>query len=348
VSRLAGFGASMSSGEPEPGTVIKLNCNENPYGCSPRVPQALAGFSLLNLYPDPGQMEIRKLLADYAGVTPEQVVATAGGEQLIELLMLMLINPGDNIINCVPTFDVFRLKAQMHGGSVVSIPRDENFAVDAAAIKAAVDARTKLICLATPNNPTGTAIPRDVILDIVSSTNIPVLVDEAYCEFSQETVVPLIDRYPNMLVLRTLSKWAGLAGLRIGYGIFAPEIVNHLLTIKPIYGVNSISTIAVRESMADLDYLRNNVRAIINERERLLQELGKFNFLKPFPSQANFVFCHVLNMTGNQLARALAEKGILIGAFSVAGLENSVRITAGRPQDTDALLDALRAIENSL
>lgn len=346
VSRLAGFGASISSGEPEPGPVIKLNCNENLYGCSPRVPQALAAFNPLNLYPDPGQAEIRRLLADYVGVSPDYVVATAGGEQLIELLMLMLVNPGDKVINCVPTFDVFRLKAQMHGGIMVDIPRDENFAIDVAAIKAAVDDRTKLICLATPNNPTGTVIPQPDILDIVESTGVPVLVDEAYSEFSRETVVPLIRQYPNMLVLRTLSKWAGLAGLRIGYGIFAPEIVRHILAIKPIYGVNTISTIAVRESMADLDYLMDNVRAIVTERERLYRELGKFDFLKPFPSQANFVFCHVLNMSGQQLAQALRERGIFIGAFSVPGLENSVRITTGKPEHTDALLEALNAIGN--
>jgi histidinol-phosphate aminotransferase len=348
VARLSGFGASTSSGEPEPGRVIKLNCNENPYGCSPRVQQALAKFTPLNLYPDPAQVEIRRLLADYVGVSPDYVAVTAGGEQLIELIMLMLINSGDKIINCVPTFDVFRLKAQMHGGIMVDIPRDENFAVDVRAVKAAVDDRTKLICLATPNNPTGTLIPQEDILDIVANSGVPVLVDEAYGEFSQQTVVPLISQYPNMLILRTLSKWAGLAGLRIGYGVFAPEIVRHILNIKPIYGVNSISTVAVRESIADLDYLMGNVRAIIAERERLLTELGKLDFLKPFPSHANFVFCHVLKMSGHQLAQALRDRGILIGSFSVPGLENSVRITAGKPEDTDAVLEALRAIGDSL
>jgi histidinol-phosphate aminotransferase len=348
VARLTGFGASTSSGEPEPGTVIKLNCNENPYGCSPRVQQALATFTPLNIYPDPGQVEIRRLLAEYIQVSPEYVFVTAGGEQLIELIMLMLIDSGDKIINCVPTFDVFRLKAQMHGGVMVNIPRDENFAVDVAAVKAAIDDRTKLICLATPNNPTGTLIPQEDILEIVASSGVPVLVDEAYGEFSEQTVVPLISQYKNMLILRTLSKWAGLAGLRIGYGIFAPEIVRHMLTIKPIYGVNSISTVAVRESIADRDYLMGNVRAIIAERERLFHEISQFNFLKPFPSQANFIFCHVRQMSGSQLAQALRARGILIGSFSVAGLENSVRITVGKPEHTDALLEALRAIGDSL
>ncbi len=348
VSRLTGFGASTSSGIPEPGKIIKLNCNENPYGCSPRVQQALATFTPLNLYPDPGQIEIRRLLADYVGVSPEYVLATAGGEQLIELIMLMLIDSGDKVINCVPTFDVFRLKAQMHGGILVDIPRDENFAIDVAAIKAAIDDKTKLICLATPNNPTGTLIPQEEILDIVTSTGVPVLVDEAYGEFSQQTVVPLISQYPNMLILRTLSKWAGLAGLRIGYGVFAPEIVKHMLTIKPIYGVNSISTVAVRESIADSDYLMGNVRAIINERERLSRELANFDFLQPFPSQANFIFCHVRKITASQLTQMLRDRGILIGSFSVPGLENSVRITVGKPEHTDALIHALRAIGDSL
>jgi histidinol-phosphate aminotransferase len=163
--RLKGFAASKSSGSSKGlQTVIKLDANENPYGCSPRVQQALATFTHLNFYPEPEQVELRKLLETYTGIASERIVATAGGEQLIELILLLLLERGDKVINCVPTFDVFRLKVETYGGTVVNVPRDGNFAVDVKAVKAAIDNKTKIILLATPNNPTGTVTPKEDIL----------------------------------------------------------------------------------------------------------------------------------------------------------------------------------------
>jgi len=348
LSGLKGFGASKSSGPlKDLETIIKLDTNENPYGCSPRVQQALAEFSYLNLYPDPEQVELRKLLEVYTGIDSDHIVATAGGEQLIELILLLLLERGDKVINCVPTFDAFRLKSEVCGGTVVNVPRDADFAVNVKAVKAAIDDRTKIILLATPNNPTGTVTPREDIVELLD-TGVPVLVDEAYCEFSGETAVPLVNRYENAMVLRTLSKWAALAGLRVGYGIFPPELASYLLKIKPIYGVGALTTIAVRESLADINYLMGNVKAIIAERERLFHELKKFKFLKPFPSQANFIFCHVLKGKAAELCQALRSKGILIGSFNMPLLENSIRITVGKPEHTDVLVKALREIGSHL
>lgn len=343
LSQLKGFAASKSSGAKELEGVIRLNANENPYGCSPRVQQALAAFPHLNLYPDTEQFEIREMLSNYCGVSPEHIVATAGGEQLIELILFLLLERGDKAINCVPTFDVFRLRTEMLGGVVVNVPRDENFAVNVRAVKKAIDKKTKVVLLATPNNPTGTAIPQEDILDI-ASMGVPVLVDEAYYEFCGETVVPLLSQYTNMMVLRSFSKWAALAGLRIGYGIFSPEVAGYLMRIKPIYGVSTAATVAVRESLADRDYLMGNVRAIIKERERLFQELKKFKFLKPFPSRANFVFCHVLQGKASELSQALRSRGILVGSFTMPLLENSLRITVGKTEHTDSLIKALEEI----
>ena len=347
LSGLKAFAASKSSG-PLKGveTIVKLDTNENLYGCSPRVQQALAAFPYLNLYPDPEQVELRKLLEAYTGIGSEHIVAAAGGEQLIELILLLLLERGDKVINCVPTFDAFRVKTEICGGTVVNVPRDGNFTVDVKAVKAAIDNKTKIILLATPNNPTGTVIPREDILDI-ANTGVPVLVDEAYYEFSGETVVPLVSQYENMMVLRTFSKWAGLAGLRIGYGIFTPEIASYLLRIKPIYGVSAAATVAVRESLADIEYLMGNVTAIIAERERLFHELKNFKFLKPFPSQANFIFCHVLERKVTELCQALRSKGILVCSFNMSLLENSIRITVGKPEHTDALIKALEEIGES-
>jgi len=323
--------------------IIKLDANENPYGCSPRVNQALATCPSLSIYPDSGQTELRKLLAGYAGVTAETIVASGGSNQLIDLIIRLFVAPGDEVINLIPTFDMFRFSIQIHGGTLVEVPRDENFAVNIKAVKAAISKKTKMIFLANPNSPTGNLTPRSDILEILDM-GLPVVVDEAYYEFSGETVVPLLSQYENLMVLRTFSKWAGLAGLRIGYGIFPPKIADYLLNIKIPYSVSMAAVVAVKESLNDIDYLLDRVKAIVAERERLFAELNKLTFLKPFPSRANFIFCSVLNGNASELHQKLQNKGILVRYFDKLLLQNAIRISVGRPEHTDALIKALRKI----
>lgn len=323
--------------------IIKLDANENPYGCSPRVNKALAAYPYLNTYPDAGQTELRKLLEEYTGISAECIVAGSGSDELIDLILRLFVGEGDEAINCVPTFDIFRFSTKMCGGTSVEVPRDENFAVDVSAVKAAISKKTKIILLANPNNPTGTLTPRDDIIEILD-TGLPVVVDEAYYEFSGETVAPLVSQYKNLMVPRTFSKWAGLAGLRVGYGIFPPKIADYLMAIKPPYNVNVAALIAVRESLADVDYLMSTVRAIIAERERLFGELKKLKWLKPFPSQANFIFCSVLNGEARELQQKLQKRGILVRYFDLPFWRDGIRISVGRPDHTDALIKALQEI----
>jgi histidinol-phosphate aminotransferase len=323
--------------------IIKLDANENPYGCSPRVQKALAACTDLHIYPDAGQEELRKQLQAYTGVGAEHIAAGAGSDQLIGLIMQLFIAPGDEVINCVPSFAMFPFFTSLAGGTVAEVPRDEDFAVDVKAVKAAITEKTKLILLATPNNPTGTITPRQDILEILD-TGVPFLVDEAYYEFGGETVAPLVSQYKNLMVLRTFSKWAGLAGLRIGYGIFPPRIADYLLRIKEPYCVNAAAKLAVLESLKDVDYLMGNVKAIIAERERLFGELENIEWLKPFPSKTNFILCSVLNGKAKELQQKLQNKGILVRYFDQPLLRDSVRISVGKPEHTDALVKALREI----
>ncbi len=323
--------------------IIKLDANENLYGCSPRVQQALANYPYLNIYPDTEQGELRQLLSGYAGVDAEYIVASSGSDQLIDYVLRLFVGPGDEVINCIPTFDVFRFRTEICGGTLVEVLRDESFGVDLGAVKTAITKKTKMIILATPNNPTGTITPQKDILEL-ADMGLPLLVDEAYVEFSGETVTQLVTQYDNMMVLRTFSKWAGLAGLRMGYGIFSPKIASYLMTIKLPYSVNVAALVAVRESLNDLDYLQNNVRAIVVERERLAAELKKLKFLKPFPSQANFVFCSVLNGSASKIQQELEKRGILIRYFDIPLLRNALRIGVGKPEHTDAVIKALREV----
>ena len=324
-------------------SIIKLDANENPYGCSPRVNQALAACSDINIYPDAGQTELRELLQEYTGVGAEHIVGSAGSDQLIDLILRLFVAPGDEVINCIPTFAMFRFFTELCGGTPVEVPRDEDFAVRVDAVKAAITKKTKIILLATPNNPTGTIIPRQDILEILD-TGLPVLVDEAYYEFAGETVAPLVGQYKNLMVLRTFSKWAGLAGLRIGYGLFPPKIADYLLRIKEPYCVNIAALVAVRESLKDIDYLMGTVKAIIAERERLFVELQKIKWIKPFPSWANFILCSVLNGKARELQQELQNRGILVRYFDQPLLRDCVRISVGKPEHTDALIKALKEL----
>jgi histidinol-phosphate aminotransferase len=352
-SHLVGFTGYSASTSPDTlagkvdvslDSIIKMNANENPYGCSPKVLKALGECQLFNIYPDDGQQELRKMLAGYAGVATESIVAGHGSNTLIDLIVRLFVGPGDEIINSVPTFDLYRFSTEICGGTVINVNRDDNFAIDVKGIKAAINRKTKLILLATPNNPTGNIVPRLDLLEIIA-TGVPVVIDEAYYEFSGETAVPLTGRYNNLMVLRSFSKWAGLAGLRVGYGIFPPQIVSHLMAIKIPHNVSVAAEIAVRESLADLDYLQDRVKAIIDERARLFAELKKVSWLKPYPSQANFIYCAVLKGSAGELHQKLQRKGILVRYFDRPLLKNSIRISVGKPAHTDALIKALRELE---
>jgi len=351
-SDLAGFGGYVPSTAPQLlaervkmpiNGITKLDANENLYGCSPKVNEALGGYPYFNIYPDAGQTEMRRLLAGYIGIDAEHIVVGNGSDQLIGLILRLFLEPGDEVINCVPTFDMFRFGTILCNGKLVEVPRDEEYRVDISAVKKAITKKTKLILLANPNNPTGTPTPQKDVLELIE-TGVPIVADEAYVEFSGETVTPFVTKYDNLMVLRTFSKWAGLAGLRVGYGLMHPRIVGYLQTIKQPYNVNIAARVAVRESLKDVDYLMKNVKAIVTERERLFEELGKLDWLKPFPSQANFVFCHVLNGKAAQIQKKLEERGILIRDFDIPRLQNSLRISVGRPEHTDAVIKPLKEV----
>jgi histidinol-phosphate aminotransferase len=342
-----GYTASTSpdtlKGKVKVSNIVKMNANENPYGPSPHVIEALAECRHFNIYPDDGQQELRRWLSDYTSVPSSRIVAGHGSNTIIDSIVRLFVGPGDEVINSVPTFDIYRFSTEICGGTVVNVNRDDSFAIDVKGIKAAISPRTKLIFLATPNNPTGNIVPRQDIIEVIK-TGLPVVVDEAYYEFSGETVMPLTEKHQNLIVLRSFSKWAGLAGLRVGYGVFPADIAPHMMAIKIPHNVSVAAEIAVRESLADIAYLQVRVQAIIEERSRLFDELKKINWLKPYPSQANFIYCAVLKGSASELHLKLQQKGVLVRYFDNPLLKNSIRVSVGKPEHTDALMKALRTL----
>ncbi len=320
--------------------IVKLDANENLYGCSLRVQEALSSFDRYHIYPDPNQRELRELLAGYAGFSPEKILAGSGSDELIDLVMRLFIVPGDEVIVCPPTFGMYSWSARLCGARVVAVPRDERFQVDVERVLAAVTDRTKLIFLASPNNPTGNLVPLSDVVRLLQ-TRAVVVVDEAYYEFAGSTVAPLVEEFPNLIVLRSLSKWAGLAGLRIGYGIFPKEIVDQLWKIKQPYNVNVAAQLAVRATLEDLDYLKQVIHRIRLERGRLFRQLRKLNLLSPYPSDANFILCKVVRASARSLKQWLENRGIFVRYFDTPQLKDYIRISVGRPEDTDKLMKAL-------
>ena len=319
----------------------KLDGNENPYGCSPRVQKALAEYREFNRYPDPDQREVRKALAKYTGIDVESIVAGAGSDDLIDIILRLFIEPGDKVINCPPTFGMYPFCTEIAGGVAVKVPRKDDFSLDLPAIKRAVDKKTKLIFIASPNNPTGNQSAEAEIKELLE-LNLVVVVDEAYVEFSGSSLTPMVMQYANLIVLRTFSKWAGIAGLRAGYGICPNNIAPHLMKIKQPYNINLAAHVAILESLNDMDYLQKTVREMIKERAKLYQGLQQFTWLKPYPSVANFILCAVLNHNAKDVYLGLQKRGIFIRYFETPELKDYIRISIGRPEDTNRVIAALK------
>jgi histidinol-phosphate aminotransferase len=326
-----------------PEQIVKLDANENPYGPHPAVRVALAEYPFPHIYPDPEHRQLRAALAEYAGAPAEHILPGHGADELIDLLTRITVGPGDAIIDCPPTFGMYSFDAGLTGARVIRVSRGSDFSVDVAGVEAAVAASgAKLLFLTSPNNPDGSLLPR---ADLERLLELPLLLvlDEAYVEFAglAHSVSAWAAARENLIVLRTFSKWAGIAGLRLGYGIFPGWLMPVLWKAKQPYNVNVAATVAGLASLAHRDEIQATVDALIAERERIYRELAAFPCLHPHPSAANFVLARVEGYDARELKAALAQDGVLVRYYAKPGLENCIRVSAGRPADTDALLAAL-------
>jgi histidinol-phosphate aminotransferase len=323
--------------------LIRLDANENAFGPSPRVAEALALYTQYAYYPD--YRALTEAVAKYAGVAPDQVVLGNGADEIIDLILRLTLEPGQGLLICPPTFDMYRFFAEVGRRRVWTVPLRENFAVDVPAVEALVretgQNRPRLLFLTSPGNPDGQPIPLAVVERLLRLPLL-VVVDEAYIEFGGETVLPLLSRYENLAIIRTFSKWAALAGLRLGYALLRPELAGQMNRIRPPCNVNAAAVVAAMATFSDLDALRATMAQLIAERERLQQALAEIPGLEPIPSQANFILCRVHGSTGTEVAEALVERGILVRSFHDARMRDYVRFGIGRPEQNQALLEALR------
>lgn len=322
--------------------LIRLGANENPFGPSPKAVQAMTEYANYGFYPD--YEPLREAIACYADVSPGQVVLGNGADELIDLLIRLFVEPGQIVIDCPPTFGMYRFYAQVNRCRALSVPRRADLSLDAVGIERAVEeseGEPRLLFLVSPGNPSGQAIPPETFRRLLGLPLI-VAVDEAYIEFGGESVVPLLPDHENLVVIRTFSKWAGLAGLRLGYALLAPRFAGQLERIRAPYNVNAAAVAAALATLNDLEAVRGNVTELIAERERLREELAELPWLEPLPSQTNFILCRVIGRDPQGIVDALARQGILIRGFSDPRMAEYIRISVGRPDQNDELLSALQ------
>ena len=324
-----------------PDQIRKLDGNENPYGSPPEVREALARFPDYHIYPDPVHRRLRAALADYVRCPADQILCGNGSDELIDLVFRIFLAPGDEIVDCPPSFGMYSFTAAVCAGRTVAVPRCRDFSLDLPAIEAAITPRTKLIVLCSPNNPTGNTVSEEELARLLGLGPVVVL-DEAYAEFAGGSHVRRVLDHANLIVLRTFSKWSGLAGLRVGYGVFPTEIAAQLWKVKQPYNVNVAGLVAAETALAARDGWQWAIEAIRTERDRLFHCIRTVPILEPIPSEANFILCWVKEGSARDLRDRLAQRGIFVRYFDKPGLRAAIRISVGRPADTDGLIEALR------
>lgn len=346
VERMASYEPPESALGDKPPRIV-LDANENPYGPSPLVKEALARFDRFHRYPDPDQKVLRGLLSAYAGVEADSVVAGNGSDELIDLLCRIYLDPGDEVVNCTPTFGMYQFCADLCGAGTVEAPREDSWNADPGAVRRALSPRAKIIFLASPNNPTGNQADRALVSELLATGCIVVL-DEAYVEFaSGPSMVQDVASHPNLVVLRSFSKWAGLAGLRVGYGVFPSEIMRRVLKVKPPFSVNLAAEAAVEATLGDLPLLTERIRCIVRERNRMAEGLAEISGLTVWPSEGNFVLVTEVAGPRGDLKAHLRREGIAVRGYSHPRLKDALRISAGLPEHTDELLRSVRVWSTS-
>lgn len=326
----------------KPEDVIRLNANENPYGALPEVSAALKDIPL-HLYPDPNQRRLRQALSKYTGQPVERIIAGAGGDEIIDLLMRLFVDSGQIVLDCEPTFGMYSFAARLADAEIASIPRNGNWDLDTPAMLNAIDDRARIVFLASPNNPTGNLLTESDARALLE-TGVIVCVDETYYEFSNSSLSRLLEEYENLVILRSFSKWAGIAGLRVGYAIASEKLISHLMDIKQPYNINIAGETAVLTALANRELLLERASSLVSQRKRIEEWIDGTDGISFYPSEGNFLLCRFDHLSAEDAYVGLAKHGIFVRRFPQSVLEHSLRISAGTPEQTDRLIDALQNV----
>jgi len=330
---------------------IKLDANESPFNMPIEVRQKLADFILknpqLNLYPDTDSIELRKAIGEHWNVSEEGIIVGTGSDQLIQVITNVFVGNEDKVLYPVPSFSMYRDSCLIAGGVAVKYlldPIDKYKYSKETIINAYENEQPKIIYICNPNNPTGNLMQIDEILEVVRYCQKSiVIVDEAYAEFCDTTVIPYIEEYQNLLVLRTFSKAYGLAGVRCGYSISSKNLANAINLARPPYNISSLSQYVAQLVLMEKDQIYKNTTFLVEQREWVAGELAKIKGVEVFNSSANFILIKIENC--KEVYKKLCEKGIFIRSFGSAPLlEGCMRISIGTHEQNTIFLDELFTI----
>ncbi len=331
--------------QPKLTNLVKLNTNENPYGPSPRVQEVLLAESgdSLRLYPDPNADRLKDAIATYYGVTPGQVFVGNGSDEVLAHVFLGLLKHDRPVLFPDITYSFYPVYCGLYDVAYETIPLAEAFA-----IRVGDYARPNGgIIFPNPNAPTGCTLPRaDIERLLAGNADSVVVVDEAYVDFGAETAIPLVAKYPNLLVVQTLSKSRSLAGLRVGFAIGNEELIEALERIKNSFNSYPLDRLAIAGAVAAMEdhtHFEITRLAVMKSRESLVQELSTLGF-EVLPSAANFVFARHSQRDAGELAAALRQRSIIVRHFRQPRIEQFLRITVGTDEQCEALVGALREI----
>ncbi|MBZ4662461.1 MAG: histidinol-phosphate transaminase [Caloramator sp.] len=328
--------------------IIKLASNENPYGCSEKVKKAMySAVDSINLYPDASNYELKKALAEHIGVKPSMIFCGTGSDLLIRVLCSVFIDKDDEIIMGDISFQRYEDSAKIMGGKVIKV-KMKDYRLDVEAMVNAITDKTKIIWFATPNNPIGTIVKRNELLWALE--NIPddiiVVIDEAYREYVNDKdypeTVPLLDKYKNIVILRTFSKAYGLAGLRLGYGIASEEITQYMNSVIGPFDTNLIAQEAGIAALQDKEFLKFVVEKNEEGRQYYYKEFNRLG-LKFIESQANFVMVDT-GKDDMEVFNKLLRKGVIVRPGSLFDMPGWLRVTVGTMEQCQRFVKSLEEI----
>ena len=315
---------------------VYLDANENAFG-SPLEQQ-------YNRYPDPLQYQVKMRLSEIKGVPARNIFLGNGSDEAIDILFRSFCNPGvDNVILVPPTYGMYEVSANINDVEARKVPLTEEYQLDLEGISEAIDEHTKLIFICSPNNPTGNSMNRDDIETLLANFRGIVVVDEAYINFSrQKTFIQELTEYANLVVMQTLSKAWGLAGLRVGMAFASEEIIEVMNKVKPPYNINEASQQLALQALQNTDLVNLWIKELLAERDKLVLKLKEFDFvLNIYPSDANFIL--VKTTDANSIYHFLVQHGIIVrNRTKIELCEGSLRITVGTPAENQKLLETLQ------
>jgi histidinol-phosphate aminotransferase len=335
--------------QPKLSQLIKLNTNESPYGPSPKALAAIAAANTeaLRLYPDPNSDALKQSIAKLHGLTANQVFVGNGSDEVLAHVFLGLLKHEHPILFPDITYSFYPVYCKLYGISFDNIPLSDDFSISVADYLKKNNGRNGGIIFPNPNAPTGRALPlKDIETLLESNQDSVVVIDEAYVDYGTESAIALVDQYPNLLVTRTLSKSYALAGLRVGYAVGHPDLIEALERVKNSFNSYPIDKLAMAGAIAaieDQDYLKKISQAVIKTRENLIQSLNTLGF-ETIPSSANFIFTKHPKHDAAVVAAKLREKHIIVRHFKLPRIDQYLRITIGTDEQCDELVKAIKEI----